>query len=175
MKRVLVVSDSHKYTYMLTDVLFQIGAEINAVIHLGDGNTDLDAYADIYPDVAMFSVRGNCDFESARCDTDEVFELFGRRLFVTHGHNYYVKSGIDRLAKTAENVCAQIVMFGHTHEPLLEVINGIMVMNPGSVSLPKDFGPSYGILVFEDDKLTASVVEVKDGRPNVLLSENLEF
>ena len=51
-------------------------------------------------------------------------------------------------------------MFGHTHEPRIEE-KGFLLMNPGSISRPKENGPSYGVIVLEKDRVTGKIIYVK--------------
>lgn len=95
----------------------------------------------------IVAVRGNCDAE-----VDQMLLAFpmmadytvlyaeGRRIYVTHGH----LSSMDQLPPLMEN---DIFIQGHTHVPVADKKDGVYVLNPGSISLPKENYPnSYGIL-----------------------------
>ena len=93
------------------------------------------------------AVRGNCDAEVDQMVLNfpltadyNTFLLGRRRVFMTHGH-IYSPEHLPLLSK------GDIFLFGHTHIPLAEETDGIMILNPGSISLPKQgFKPSYGLL-----------------------------
>lgn len=95
----------------------------------------------------IIAVRGNCDTEvdgmvlEFPIMSDYSTVLYnGRRLFLTHGHVY----NPNNLPKLSEG---DALIFGHTHIPLAEKIGQIYVINPGSISLPKEGNPNtYGIL-----------------------------
>ena len=72
---------------------------------------------------------------------------------VTHGHNYGVSMSTDGLREEARLRGVQIVLFGHTHRPFVEEKNGIVLMNPGSLTYPRQSGrvPSYLILNITKD------------------------
>ncbi|MNC18392.1 Phosphodiesterase YfcE [compost metagenome] len=64
----------------------------------------------------------------------------GRKIYATHGHGF----SIDNLPPLAPG---DVFIQGHTHLPVADVKEGITVLNPGSISLPKENNPnSYGIL-----------------------------
>ncbi|MGL5963178.1 MAG: metallophosphoesterase family protein, partial [Fusobacteriaceae bacterium] len=67
----------------------------------------------------------------------------GHRIFATHGHHF----NIEKLPPLQKG---DILIHGHTHIPIIESKDGVIVMNPGSISLPKESSPhSYGI--FKDN------------------------
>jgi len=95
----------------------------------------------------IVAVRGNCDAE-----VDQMLLEFpmmadytvilheGRRIYVTHGHGF----NIEQLPPLQEN---DVFIQGHTHVPVADTKDGIYVLNPGSISLPKENYPnSYGII-----------------------------
>ena len=73
------------------------------------------------------------------------FELGGCKVLITHGHYYYVSLNTEELRRQARTRGKDIVMFGHTHKPYLDVQEGLTVLNPGSLSYPRQEGrrPSY--------------------------------
>lgn len=102
----------------------------------------LNGYAD-----RIIAIRGNCDSE-----VDEmVFEFpimadystilyNNRRLFLTHGH-IYNEYNLPKLSD------GDIFIYGHTHVPKAEKMGNIFVINPGSITFPKENSSnSYGIL-----------------------------
>ena len=102
-------------------------------------------------DVPMLHARGNCDSEVDQLALDNhILSDFafasaeGTRILVCHGH----KNSEQELAKLAARGNIQMVLRGHTHEPGFLVIHGVTIVNPGSVSLPKQEGetPTAGLL-----------------------------
>ncbi|MGF7058007.1 phosphodiesterase [Brassicibacter mesophilus] len=101
----------------------------------------------------IIAVRGNCDSEvdqmliSYPMMSDYSVILYNnRRLFLTHGH-IYNKNNLLNIDKN------DVLIHGHTHIPLAEKEDGKIILNPGSISLPKNNNPnSYAIL--ENDIFT---------------------
>ena len=109
----------------------------------------LSEYAD-----RLFCVRGNCDTEVDQmvlpfpilAETALLF-VDGRTWFAAHGH----RAGANPTAADLPKLPAgSVVLTGHTHIPTLETNqNGILLLNPGSTSIPKGgFAPSFAI--YED-------------------------
>ena len=67
---------------------------------------------------------------------------------VTHGHNYGVSMDLYGISEEAAARECEIVFFGHTHKPVIEKKNGVLVINPGSLSFPRQEGrrPSYVVM-----------------------------
>ncbi len=104
----------------------------------------------------IIAVRGNCDSEVDQMmleyplmsDYNIIF-YNKKRIFVTHGH-IYNKVNLPNITD------GDALIYGHTHIPLAEKKDGIYILNPGSISLPKQDNPnSYAVL--EDD-----LFEIKD-------------
>ncbi len=143
--KILVVSDSHGMDRNL-EYLLENEKNIDLLIHLGDLEGSEDYIEAIAP-CECEMISGNNDFYSD-LPAEKIIEIYGRRLFLTHGHCYGVYQGFDRLVEEAKQREAEIVLFGHTHVPVYEKIDGITIINPGSISLPRqsDRIPTYGIL-----------------------------
>lgn len=148
--RVLIVSDTHGRHGGLDRALQEAG-NIDMLIHLGDvegGETYIDAVADCEKHI----IRGNNDFFS-ELPREEEFYIGSHKVFITHGHAYYVSLDPECIREEGKARGAEIVMFGHTHRPFFEDDNGIIVLNPGSLSFPRQEGRkgSYMILEMDED------------------------
>ena len=76
----------------------------------------------------------------------------GYHIFITHGHAYYVSMGEERLIQEAKERDADIVMYGHTHRPSCRKDENLLILNPGSMSYPRQEGrrPSYMLMHIDD-------------------------
>ena len=157
----LVISDIHG---SLSGVSFIEEAlkmhQTNRILALGDflyhgprNNLPIDyAVKDVIAVLNSYStritaVRGNCDAEVDQMVLDfpltadyNILNIADRSIFMTHGHIY----SLDHMPKLAAEDC---FLYGHTHIPQAEKTNGIYLLNPGSVSIPKGGHPaSYAVL-----------------------------
>ena len=141
---ILVFSDSHGHGDRIEDVISRQIAPPDAIFFLGDGLRDL-AWINTRG-TPLYSVRGNCDFYSSDTTEDEILiNIGGTRIFAAHGHRYSVKSGHLAMAALAASKGADVMLFGHTHEPVCECIDvgetvcgvtlqkKLHILNPGSI------------------------------------------
>ncbi len=143
--RVLVISDTHGKFDNLDKVL-RIERPFGHIIHLGDLES-ADDYIEVHTGCSVSAVRGNNDFFSDLPD-EQIVEVASKRILITHGHYYYVDAGVERLVKEARGRDVDIAMFGHTHRPLIRQEGELYVLNPGSLSYPRQEGrkPSYIVM-----------------------------
>ena len=73
-------------------------------------------------------------------------------MLLTHGHYYYVSMGTQMLKSDAKARGFDIAMFGHTNRPCLEQAEGIVVLNPGSLSYPRQEGRNPSYMIMELDR-----------------------
>lgn len=121
------------------------------VIHLGDAEGS-EYFLSKHASCPIEVVAGNNDFFSNLPKEREV-HIGNYKVLLTHGHYYYVTVGMEQLRQEAIARGVDIVMFGHTHRPLLKVGKKVTLLNPGSLSYPRQDGkrPSY-IMMEIDDK-----------------------
>lgn len=132
MKRIGVISDSHGDEGHVQQALMKLeaGGHIDTLIHCGDGALDAERYSCSI--LQTLSVKGNCDFWTGGLEDERLISIGGVRFFITHGHRYGVKNGLDMIADCGAAKGAQIICFGHTHQPLIESRGGVLLINPGA-------------------------------------------
>ena len=152
--RIVVFSDSHHDIKCCCDVINRI-IGIDMILHAGDHAADAESIARLFPDIPVNFVLGNCDFGDA--PKELVFTASGKKIFLTHGHLYNVKNdlGFSALLKRTQELGCDCAVFGHTHEGLCDVKNGITLLNPGSIR----YGKTFGVIEIEDGRLRAAVCD----------------
>ncbi|MGN0613262.1 MAG: metallophosphoesterase family protein [Porcipelethomonas sp.] len=157
--KIIVVSDSHGSLYSLEKVFSEYYADI--YIHLGDGERELDEICRLYPDKQVYHVRGNCDFASLS-DEELLFSPDDKNvIYAVHGHLHGVKSSLEPLKNTARKKSANILLYGHTHVRYCKYDDGLYIMNPGSIALPRDGGePSFGIIELMPEGIMTNIVSL---------------
>ncbi|MBO6133245.1 MAG: metallophosphoesterase [Lachnospiraceae bacterium] len=147
--RILIVSDSHGRHENLERFVRKT-APIDMMIHCGDAEGREEAIEEI-AGCPLEIVAGNNDFFTT-LPKEKEFMVGRYRIFLTHGHYYYISMGPERLAEEAESRGVDIVMCGHTHKPMVERINGLILVNPGSVSYPRQEGRRPSCVMMELDR-----------------------
>ncbi len=126
--KILIISDSHAKNEWII-----LKPHYDLIIHAGDHQMTRNwmlVNTDYYVD-------GNNDWGN---QFQQVFTIDNLKFLLVHGDEQHVKSknGVnDELLALAKEVAANIVIFGHTHMPLIETIDNITFINPGSVAKPK--------------------------------------
>jgi len=160
---VLIFSDSHRVISNMRLVAEKLKSDIEYIIHLGDHYSDAVVLSQAYPEIPFVNVYGNCDF-AASAPRDELIEINGNEIFLTHGHNYGVKSSYKNLVAAAQARNANICLFGHTHIPDIFYARDILFLNPGSISFSRNINePTYGVLNFAEDGVKPAIAAVIDG------------
>lgn len=145
MMKVVIISDSHGNLDNVRKIM-EKEKDVNQVIHLGD-LIGQDEQLKKICGCPINAVKGNCDFVSENPLSD-VVEIGNHKIFITHGHNYGVDFGIDGLCYAAKERGCNIAMYGHTHVPENTAFGGIIIVNPGSVSRPRQLNhkPTYAVM-----------------------------
>lgn len=143
--RILIVSDTHGRDGNLTWALEKTGP-VDMLVHCGDVEGSEDFIRQI-AGCPVHMVTGNNDFFST-LPREEEFQIGSYKVWLTHGHNYYVSMGSERIKEEAAARGMDIVMYGHTHKPVIDQAKetgGVTAINPGSISYPRQDGrrPSY--------------------------------
>ena len=147
--KILIVSDTHRHNENFLRALEKTGP-IDMLIHCGDieGSEYLIANSAGCP-VQM--VMGNNDFFSD-LPREKEFQIGKYKVWLTHGHTYYVSMGDENIKREARERGVGIVMFGHSHRPIVDIDDGIIAVNPGSLTYPRqeDRKPSYIVMELND-------------------------
>ena len=155
-----ILSDSHGRPDAITEVIRRVRPD--GVLFAGDGLRDL-THTDL--PCPLWAVQGNCDWMTlplliggSLCipSEEEILVWEGLRILLCHGHRLGVKSGLAIAVAHAAQRGADVLVFGHTHEPLErripagETVGGVLLekdlylFNPGSIGDGLD--PTFGTL-----------------------------
>ncbi|RIP33620.1 metallophosphoesterase [Staphylococcus gallinarum] len=146
MTKWILISDNHTEQGILYDVM-QHHNDVDIAIHLGDSEFSYDDTELSY----FHRVKGNTDFYP-EFPNEEVVQSNGIRAFCTHGHLYSVNRSRMQLAEQAKAHECRFAFYGHTHVAKHEVIGGIHVINPGSISQSRSsVEETYAELLIDED------------------------
>lgn len=132
-------------------------AGVSLILHAGDvcGDEVLDELGLIAPVVA---VAGNCDPPGdPRLVSRIERTLGGVRVHVSHGHEL----GAPTPEKLLAAYDADVIVYGHTHRPLVTRAGGRLVVNPGAAGPRRfDLQPSVGRLTLVDGEARVELVDL---------------
>lgn len=156
--RIMIVSDTHGRHAGLDTALEQEG-KIDMLLHLGDVE-DGEHYIEAIAEYPVHMIAGNNDYFSYLSKEKEI-KIGKYRVFLTHGHNYYVSMNTQKLREEARVRGVDIVMFGHTHKPYIDTEGDVVVINPGSLSYPRQEGRRGTYIMMEIDSAGNANFELK--------------
>ena len=160
--KILIVSDTHGEHENYLKVL-EKEKPLDMIFHCGDvcgGEYVLEEAADC----PVMMVAGNNDFFSG-LDSELEFEVAGKKVLLTHGHQYYVSTDPGFIKKEAEARQIDLVCYGHTHYPEISKYSNILVINPGSLTYPRQHRriPTYAIVhIDQNGEMKAELFELYD-------------
>lgn len=144
--RLGVISDTHG---LLRPEVFDAFAGVDHILHAGDVGS-LDLLEELKALAPVTAVYGNTDGAELRSRLPSVatVQLDGFDIVVTHGDQL---GSPTPEALNATFPDAQIIVYGHTHRPLLTLVDVVVtVMNPGGAGARRfNLPPSVGILELE--------------------------
>lgn len=149
--KILIVSDTHGHDENL-EYTVEREAPFDMLIHCGDVE-GREFFIEALADCPCCIVSGNNDFFSD-LPREEIVEVKGHRILVTHGHYYGVSAeDVSGLSGMAQERMCDAVCFGHIHKPVKVSEENILVINPGSLEYPRQRGrkPSYAVMQIEEN------------------------
>ncbi|HJU85907.1 MAG TPA: metallophosphoesterase family protein [Gemmatimonadota bacterium] len=145
--RIGIVSDTHD---KVLAALHYALAGVDEILHAGD-IASTEALAEIETIAPVTAVRGNMDERALadRLPEEEILTRRGVRIALVHGHRVG-RASVNDLANRFHGRGVDLVVWGHIHEPISELRNGIRYFNPGTGG-GIGAGATCGLLMIADD------------------------
>lgn len=154
--KILVLSDSHGNLENMVQAVERENPRM--ILHLGDCWREAERLHDHFPEIPFHQVPGNCDFRPQE-PAEQLLFLEDKRVLMCHGHTYRVKQSLLLAGYAAEEQNLDLFLFGHTHQPLVDMRGKTLFLNPGSIG--DYFRPFYGIVTLENGRLDARTVPLR--------------
>lgn len=140
--KILIVSDTHRQNSRLYQLIDRV-KPVDAILHCGDIEGE-EIGVSTAAKAPVIVVSGNNDFTYGY-DMEKCLNIGKYRVYMTHGHQYGVHYGIDKLKRTMGARGANIIIYGHTHVPEIKYELRQVFLNPGSLTYPRqeERKPSY--------------------------------
>ena len=159
-----VVSDSHGNTELLRRVGLHMAKElgVSVIAHLGDEHTDVEVLSDL--DVELITVPGvfHRDYTDGGVKNRIIRTFHEWKLMLSHTdtpHRNDMPDDPDP-QKAVDSRQIDVLLFGHTHLPVIEVRNGVLCVNPGNLKEDdKKHTPTYAVLAIEEDQIEVTLYD----------------
>ncbi len=160
MKKIIVMSDSHLYNSRI-DYVLEKEKDADMFLHCGDICVSPDEYPQI------ITVSGNNEYFEFPMEI--VLEIEGHRLIMFHSHQFsYLKREQKMIQAAKENNC-DIICYGHTHISEVSIIDGIQVINPGSLQMSRDGKDiSYAVMHISVDSIEVELKFIESNKKSCL-------
>ncbi len=149
--KILVISDSHGKNDNMYKAMKNLDGYMDLMIHLGDIECNEDL---ILSDIScpLILVKGNCDTASYY-PKQVILKTAGHRMLITHGREYSGEYSLEEMRTTARTNDVDVMMCGHTHVPLVDIGEDVTIVNPGSISKPRQYGhkPTYLVMNIDNN------------------------
>lgn len=155
--KIIAFSDSHGSFNDLQKVVLN-NKDTDLFLHLGDCVDEFEDIKSVYNNYVFENISGNCDYDDF-CSTYKIISVKKKRILITHGHNLCVKYSLDNIKDIMMKQNIDIALFGHTHIPLIKDWEGKYIINPGSISFPRqaDNKKTYAEIIIEGSEITPSI------------------
>lgn len=163
--KIIVMSDSHGRASAVHRVI-SLHRDADLFLHLGDGEREVQFLMQADPAFAerLLYLKGNCDTGAVVEPTHRqlVHPLpFGHSIFAAHGDALQVKFSTARLAYEARKNGCDLALYGHTHVPECRYEDGLYIINPGSLTYPRDGSKaSYALISISEKGILPNIVRL---------------
>lgn len=143
--RVGVIGDIHGNYSGLKQAVEQLN-QPDLLLFTGDGFREISRLVGEIDTLQIIGVRGNCDFWT-EYPFEQIINLDQYKVLLTHGHTYGVKNGLTRIGLAAREQEVDLVVFGHTHQPLITEWYELKMLNPGTLCRERAYhGVTFGLI-----------------------------
>lgn len=152
-RTIAAFADSHQTP--IPERLEAVIEESEFVFFLGDGTAALGNLVFHY---GFHGVSGNCDTKNL--PEEEIIEIEGFKVLLTHGDKYNVKDDLTALAMRAKELDCNVVFYGHTHFAEIDRYENITFVCPGSIEASHTGVASYAYATIANGKFNAKIVNL---------------
>jgi putative phosphoesterase len=135
--RIGVISDTHipSRAKRIPPEVLELFAGSALILHAGDVSVRaaLDEFSGVAP---VRAVAGNIDDPELQAALPETLRIDAGGLTIGMVHDSGASTGRrDRMARRFPG--CRVVVFGHSHQPVIEDLGGLLLLNPGSACDPR--------------------------------------
>ncbi|RAP44628.1 metallophosphoesterase [uncultured Methanosphaera sp.] len=167
-----VISDTHIPTRSskIPEKVFEVFKNVDMILHAGDIES-LDVIKSLEEIAPVTAVHGNCD-PNLELNEREVIEVENVRIGLAHGV-VYPKGDTQQLYYIAKELDVDILITGHTHQAMIEKIDDVLLLNPGSPTQPRLTDPTVMLLKINGADVEAEIVKI--GKPTCKALDFTQF
>lgn len=159
-----VISDTHipERASKIPEKVFDIFKDVDMILHAGD-LVSCDVLDELEKIAPTKCAQGNIDRTCGiKLPKSVVFEVEGVKIGLNHGQ-VYPRGDTQQLKYIAMELGVEILITGHTHWSFITELEDILLLNPGSPTVPRLSDPSVMLLKIENKKVDVEIIKI--GKP----------
>ncbi len=156
-----VIADTHvpDRSPIIPEKVFDVFSDVEMILHAGD-LTSLDVKDDLGDLAPLECVQGNMDrYYGVDLPREDVLEIGGFRIGLNHGE-VYPRGDTQQLKYIGLEMGVDVLITGHTHQPFIREVKGMLLLNPGSPTVPRLADPSVMLINVEDGNLESEIIKI---------------
>lgn len=156
-----LISDTHipERANKLPNIIFDIFKDVDMILHAGD-MVSIGVKEELEEIAPVQCVQGNMDrVYGLKFPKSLVLDMGNYKLGVIHGE-VYPKGDTLQLKYLALELGVDILITGHSHQPLIEKVGDILLLNPGSPTVPRLTDPTVMLLNIEGNDVDTEIIKV---------------
>lgn len=156
-----LISDTHipERANKLPNMLFDVFKNVDMIIHAGD-MVSIDVKEELEKIAPVYCIQGNMDrVYGLDFPKSLILDIENYKIGVIHGE-VYPRGDTLQLKYLALELGVDILVTGHSHQALIEKVDNILLLNPGSPTVPRLTDPTVMLLHIENDDVDAEIIKV---------------
>ncbi len=158
-----VISDTHipERAKKIPDIVFKIFKDVDMILHAGD-LVSLDVLEQLEKLAPTRCVQGNMDkYYGLKLPKNDIITIEGHKIGLNHGE-VYPRGDTQQLKYIALELGVDILITGHTHWAFIKEFDDIILLNPGSPTVPRMSEPSIMLLEIDEDSVESRIIKIGD-------------
>lgn len=156
-----LISDTHipDRANKIPDTVLSSFKDVDLIIHAGDLTT-MDVIDELESIAPVMAVQGNMDrVAGLKLPKARVINAEGLRIGVAHGE-VYPRADTQQLLYLAKQLDVNILVSGHSHQPKIEQVEDVLLLNPGSPVVPRLADRTVMLLEINDKNVDVEIVKI---------------
>lgn len=164
-----VISDTHipERAHKIPDIVFDLFKDVELILHAGD-LVSVDVEKQLANLAPTRCVQGNMDYYfGLELPKKDVIDIDGIRVGLNHGE-VYPRGDTQQLKYIAQEMEVDVLITGHTHWAFIKKLDDVILLNPGSPTVPRMSDPSVMLLIVEKNTIDGRIIKIGDPTCKIL-------
>ncbi len=156
-----VISDTHipERADKIPEIVFKIFEDVDMILHAGD-LVSFDVFEQLEKLAPTRCVQGNMDrYYGLKLPKSDIITVEGHKIGLNHGE-VYPRGDTQQLKYIALELGVDILITGHTHWAFIKEYDDIILLNPGSPTVPRMSDPSIMLLEIDEDSIESRIIKI---------------